>query len=874
MFREKVFVCLIVSVAISGGVVFAATYPGQLGVNLGSVGEAGGIFVDMAKEHHRWSRLPSGSMTYDSEGWSACDAQLVMDFRLVAEWIGEIDDPEEYRWDNTGTYKCSFVGQASLAASGASISSKVYNSGANTTTFNLTITQKRAYCHINFTNTKRTPASSSDTGFTDLKMIKPGYPADTNQVFTDDFINCLTSASFGVIRFMNVTAANNQEPTHPATTSWSDRKLPTDAAQVSIPDIGKRQDAAWEYVIEIANMTGMDPWVNIPVSATTDYVTQLATMLRDNLDPNLHVYVENSNEVWNSIFNQYDWNLAQAGALGIDEHENYARRTVELAQIFETVFGAGSLNNRVRVMLCCHAPMLKWWVETYMIPYINNNYPGTASDYIWGIARQTYFSAPAYIPDTRTIDDLLDDCVASIDSQMNEPSGGQAGRLQWVQKAAAWGLVGGACSYEGGYHTPCCAAAEDMENLDNKILMHRVARGGEVLRYNYDEGFFALGGNIAMQFTMQSSATRYGFWGLTDDLANPDRNYKFQACRDLLGDSVLQADFNLDKVVDINDLNVMADDWMLQDGWEGAQDPGTNGLVAWWKLDEGAGDDANDSSGNDRHGRLGSAAGADANDPSWSNDPQMGWCLYFDGGDYVQCGGGKNAGADPCDPNTWTDPYTWADFPNASFTISTWIKQDDSPDWGNFVGKGEIHYKLQLLLFLDLLHFAFPRTPGGGLGGSATIANNTWYHVAGLWDEDGEWAYLYLDGSLDTSMDYGESNPGSVDVFIGNDCNVLLGATVTEKFLEDPNRHKIGGCPDRSATDGYAERFFKGYLSDVRLYERALNENEIKYLAGMAGTYIPLNSEANIYDEEPTGSKAVNFRDFCVLADEWMQTSP
>ncbi len=860
----------VVALMVISAAGFGATYPGQMGVNIGGVGEGGGIFVDMAKEHHRYSRLPSGTMAYDSEGWPSCDAQLVMDFRLVAEWIGEIDDPEEYRYDNTGTYKCSFVGQATLSASGASIANKSYDSGTNTTTFDLIITQKRAYCHLDFTNTKRTAVSSTDTGFTDLKMIKPGYAGDTMQTFTDDFINTLTSASFGVVRYMNVTATNGHEATYPATLSWSDRKLVTDAAQVPIDAIGKPQGAAWEYVIQIANMTGMDPWINVPVSATTDYVTQLATMFRDNLDPNLHVYVENSNEVWNGIFYQQIWSAAQAGALGIDEHENYARQTVELAQIFESVFGTGSLNNRVRVMLCCHAPMLKWWVETYMIPYINSNFPGTASDYIYAIARQTYFSAGDPSPDTRTIDQLLDACVTDIDGQMSETGGGEAGRLQWVQKAATWGLVGGACSYEGGYHSPANGV---LENLDNKIMMHRVPRGGEVLKYNYDDAFFALGANIAIQFTLQSSATRYGFWGLTDDLANPDRNYKFQAMRELLGDETLLADFDNSGVVDIMDFNVMATDWMLQDGFTGSQDPGYVGLVAWWPLDASSGDVAVDDSGNARDGMLGSAVGADVNDPTWFNDAERGWCLYFDGGDYIQCGGGKNAGADPCDPETWTDPCTWADFASSSFTISVWINQNNSPDWGVFVGKGEIQYKLQFLLFLDLLHFAFPRTPGG-LGGSAMILNNQWYHVAGLWDEDNESAYLYLDGVLDNWMDYGTAHPEGAGVFIDNDCNVLIGATVSEGYLEDPNRHKIGGCPLRGDAAGYAERFFNGYLSEVRMYERALNELEIKYLAGIPSTYTPLDSVANIYDEEAEGLKAVNFRDFALLANEWMVTGP
>jgi len=526
---RKLFVVCILLCALPALPTGAQPYPGQLGINIGGNSETGGIFVDMAKEHHRYDRLPSGTMAYDSEGWPACDARLAMDFRLVAEWEGVIDDPEEYRHDNTGTYSCSFVGQADLAVTGASIQNQSYNSGTNTTTFELVITQPRVYSHIEFTNTQRTTGSGTDTGYTDLKMIKPGYPAGTTQTFTDNFINTLTSANWGAIRYMDTTGTNNQEGTYPETISWSDRKLTTDAAQVGIDAIGKRQAAAWEYVIELSNQVGIDPWINIPVSATTDYITQVATLFRDNLDPSLNVYVENSNEVWNGIFNQQAWTLAQANAMGINEHENYARRTIELAQGFESVFGAGSLNNRVRVMLCCHAPMLKWWVETYMISYIQNTMGLTPSDYIYGIARQTYFSTDGSYG---TVDEILDRCRDDITSQIDQPTGDEAGRTQWVQKAAQWNLIGGACSYEGGFHVP---SGGGTTNLANQITVHRVARAATELKYNYDDAFLSLGGNIAMQFTLHSSYHRYGCWGLTDDLADADRNYKFQACRDLTG---------------------------------------------------------------------------------------------------------------------------------------------------------------------------------------------------------------------------------------------------------------------------------------------------------------------------------------------------
>ena len=86
-----------------------------------------------------------------------------------------------------------------------------------------------------------------------------------------------------------------------------------------------------------------DIWINVPVAASDDYVRELALLLRDNLDPNLHIYVEYSNEVWNWDFSQAHWNLAYADQHGLTYIEAYAHRTAEIALIFEEVFGPKSL---------------------------------------------------------------------------------------------------------------------------------------------------------------------------------------------------------------------------------------------------------------------------------------------------------------------------------------------------------------------------------------------------------------------------------------------------------------------------------------------------------------------------------------------------
>ena len=292
--------------------------------------------------------------------------------------------------------------------------------------------------------------------------------------------------------------------------------------------IGKKGGACWEHVIAIANHTQMDAWINIPVSASTDYVTELATMLKNDLNPDLNIYVENSNEVWNTAidFGQSQYNQAQAADMGISEHENHARRTIELATIFESVFGTGSLNNRIRVVLCSHRPMLKWWVDP-MLQYINTNY-GNPSDYIYAIGSQAYFSGGVTIgADTNAV---LDACHNSITNQIFDNGGDEAGRMQWVTKANDWNFPGGYVAYESG---PAHGGGSTI-NIANRILAERTARMCDEILYNMDDAFLQLGGTLYMHFTLTSAYNRYGCWGLTDDVSVPDKNHKFACMRDFV----------------------------------------------------------------------------------------------------------------------------------------------------------------------------------------------------------------------------------------------------------------------------------------------------------------------------------------------------
>ena len=86
-----------------------------------------------------------------------------------------------------------------------------------------------------------------------------------------------------------------------------------------------------------------------------NYVIQLARLLRDNLEPELKIYIEYSNELWNwTYWDQVQYVEEQGLALGLSDDPYLAglyyqaKRSAEIFQIFENEFE--DLSRLVRVI--------------------------------------------------------------------------------------------------------------------------------------------------------------------------------------------------------------------------------------------------------------------------------------------------------------------------------------------------------------------------------------------------------------------------------------------------------------------------------------------------------------------------------------------
>jgi len=118
-----------------------------------------------------------------------------------------------------------------------------------------------------------------------------------------------------------------------------------------------------ERMVDLANAINAAPWLSVPYKASDDYIRQYARMVKKRLRKNQTVYVEYSNEVWNSIFPAATYAARKADSLWKFPYPKvaagkrrvllsanwYAKRSVEMCKIWKNEFG--SQRSRVKCVL-------------------------------------------------------------------------------------------------------------------------------------------------------------------------------------------------------------------------------------------------------------------------------------------------------------------------------------------------------------------------------------------------------------------------------------------------------------------------------------------------------------------------------------------
>jgi prepilin-type processing-associated H-X9-DG protein len=224
---------------------------------------------------------------------------------------------------------------------------------------------------------------------------------------------------------------------------------------------------------------------------------------------------------------------------------------------------------------------------------------------------------------------------------------------------------------------------------------------------------------------------------------------------------------------------------------------GDPALLGWWTLDEGEGTTAVDWSG---HGGHGSFVG----DPQWTYGYQ-GSALEFDGaGEYVNCG--DDTGADA----------------TGDFTLAAWVQMapGNSDQYmgigGRLMVSGGIYTGFALVrhttnVFRLWVGDNTDDLAKSGVSSDAMYTDTEWHHVAGV--HEGRANFLYVDGVKQAG-------------------STMIDFVPSVQFFHIAKQY--------ANTD---ERYFKGKIDDVRLYNKALTEAEIAEVmhgdTNLAGNPVP-----------------------------------
>jgi len=181
------------------------------------------------------------------------------------------------------------------------------------------------------------------------------------------------------------------------------------------------------------------------------------------------------------------------------------------------------------------------------------------------------------------------------------------------------------------------------------------------------------------------------------------------------------------------------------------------------------------------------------------------------------------------------------------FTIAMWIIAETLGSGADKISFFSTPYGadagLQIQSRAQKLQVLVGKGAGSGtnkIDGSA-LALNDWFHLAVTFKSD-ELAG-YINGELDVS------------------------AVLTAAPAANVGAAHIGNWLN---TSDVFVRGLTGKMDDVRIYDTVLTAEEILSVAGIAEIYNELTSVANVYDEEPKNSKVVDFKDYALLADRWL----
>ncbi|NOW46457.1 hypothetical protein FHW96_002617 [Novosphingobium sp. SG751A] len=383
------------------------------------------------------------------------------------------------------------------------------------------------------------PGAAGEDRVRNIRVVReeelPLYRA--GQTFSPEFVARI--APFRVLRFMDWMRTNavfapdgagrpqsEEVIDHAPLLDWADRPVPT---AMHWGDGGRGMPV--EAMVQLANRTGAQPWFNMPINASDDYIRGFATYVRAHLRPDLKLHVELSNEVWNAIFPQSRYARAQARiAFGPDGEgqEWYGMRAAQVGIVWKQVFGQSLLHTdepgRVAMVL---GAQFDWrGPETLALETRHwrdgDGHPLRAADYVDEYAITGYYDGTMN----------TDAAVPTVKDWWKDADGGYGRALDALRtriatfntplyryhgaQARAYGLR--LVTYESGFGESTPPSQHD--NPAYTDFLTKLQRRPEItaLETSNYRAFAEAGGSLFMNFGIIGASSKWGSWSALESV--------------------------------------------------------------------------------------------------------------------------------------------------------------------------------------------------------------------------------------------------------------------------------------------------------------------------------------------------------------------
>lgn len=485
----------------------------EIGTNLGGITDYGTElpFVDLMHSCRTWYSKdvnnPNGSpfnsesadsLTYRNDGYPTHLPQTVMG-RIYNQKVATI-------WANTfgwgkGQYVVLYDGKGKLSFWGGFKN------------LNQTSARRIVFDLDNASNDMIEMTIDSSDITDPIRNIRVLMPGSESNYLTNPFNPVWLNKAlvFKSFRFMDWGATNNwgqSDPWNwesPAVYDWNARQ------NLDYYTWTNGKGIPYEMMIKLMNDFNVDGWVCVPHTASNNYISNMAQLFHNQLEPDRKLTVEYSNEIWNWMFGQAQW-LNQFGC--VNQSKQWPEGVVPYIQncmdIWTSEYGADSARIRRAVGLQTGWADVSRRIAFNMVP---GSFDAISPTYYFGLGSKA----------DSTLDALgANATVSDVAFWARYTRNDEKAWIQEIKTSISDSLKLPMVFYEGGQHLTPTPFGEEPTYAQALIDIQR-----DTAMYNlYSEWFDFIrtlqSGNEPLQLMnfsfINSRSARYGSWGLLETM--------------------------------------------------------------------------------------------------------------------------------------------------------------------------------------------------------------------------------------------------------------------------------------------------------------------------------------------------------------------